>query len=130
MIMRSATEPCSYEGRRGEFAASRCPAGGTRSTSHHTSGATSSRASPNAGGLAGEPSRIDTRTLALKDVTAVGILSRSPGLDATIRAYADKAVDPRPWWWSPPPISGQVAVITTNAPDAWLVLRCAVWASR
>ncbi|RSM43238.1 alcohol dehydrogenase [Amycolatopsis balhimycina DSM 5908] len=47
-------------------------------------------------GLAGEPSRIDTRTLALKDVTAVGILSASPGLDATIRAYADGSVDPRP----------------------------------
>ncbi|MGW3571912.1 zinc-dependent alcohol dehydrogenase [Streptomyces sp. NPDC000941] len=47
-------------------------------------------------GLAGEPSRIDTRTLALKDVTAVGVLSASPGLDATIRAYADGSVDPRP----------------------------------
>ncbi len=47
-------------------------------------------------GLAGEPSRIDTRTLALKDVTAVGVLSASPGLDATIRAYADASVDPRP----------------------------------
>lgn len=47
-------------------------------------------------GLAGEPSRIDTRTLALKDVTGVGILSASPGLDATIHAYAEKAVDPRP----------------------------------
>ncbi|MEU0584548.1 alcohol dehydrogenase catalytic domain-containing protein [Streptomyces sp. NPDC006132] len=47
-------------------------------------------------GLAGEPSRVDTRTLALKDVTAVGILSASPGLDATIRAYAGGTVDPRP----------------------------------
>jgi len=47
-------------------------------------------------GLAGEPSRIDTRTLVLKDVTAVGILSGSPGLDATIRAYATGSVDPRP----------------------------------
>ncbi|MET9087993.1 alcohol dehydrogenase catalytic domain-containing protein [Streptomyces sp. NPDC004237] len=47
-------------------------------------------------GLAGEPSRIDTRTLALKDVTAVGILSASPGLAATIRAYAAGTVDPRP----------------------------------
>ncbi len=47
-------------------------------------------------GLAGSPSRIDTRTLALKDVTAVGILSASPGLADTIRAYADGAVDPRP----------------------------------
>ncbi|WP_043677634.1 zinc-dependent alcohol dehydrogenase [Streptomyces xylophagus] len=47
-------------------------------------------------GLAGEPSRIDTRRLALKDVTAVGVLSASPGLDDTIRAYADGTVDPRP----------------------------------
>ena len=47
-------------------------------------------------GLAGQPSLIDTRTLALKDVTAVGILSASPGLADTIAAYADGAVDPRP----------------------------------
>ncbi|MEV6590165.1 zinc-dependent alcohol dehydrogenase [Streptomyces acidicola] len=47
-------------------------------------------------GLAGEPSRIDTRRLALKDVTAVGVLSASPGLDATIQAYASGSVDPRP----------------------------------
>ncbi|CAL9282629.1 zinc-dependent alcohol dehydrogenase [Streptomyces sp. SudanB52_2052] len=47
-------------------------------------------------GLAGEPSRIDSRTLALKDVTAVGILSASPGLAATIRAYAAGTVDPAP----------------------------------
>lgn len=47
-------------------------------------------------GLAGTPSTIDTRTLALKDVTAVGVLSASPGLEATIRAYADGTVDPRP----------------------------------
>lgn len=47
-------------------------------------------------GLAGSPSRIDTRTLALKDVTAVGVLSASPGLDATIDAYARGRVDPRP----------------------------------
>ncbi|MFH8491088.1 zinc-binding dehydrogenase [Streptomyces longisporoflavus] len=47
-------------------------------------------------GLAPEPSRIDTRTLALKDVTAVGVLSASPALDATITAYADGSVDPRP----------------------------------
>jgi threonine dehydrogenase-like Zn-dependent dehydrogenase len=47
-------------------------------------------------GLAGTPSVIDTRRLALKDVTAVGILSASPGLTATIEAYARRAVDPRP----------------------------------
>jgi threonine dehydrogenase-like Zn-dependent dehydrogenase len=47
-------------------------------------------------GLSGQPSRIDTRDLVLNDVTAVGILSASPGLDATIAAYASGAVDPRP----------------------------------
>jgi threonine dehydrogenase-like Zn-dependent dehydrogenase len=47
-------------------------------------------------GLAGSPSCIDTRALALKDVTAVGILSASPGLDATIEAYSAGLVDPRP----------------------------------
>ncbi|MFC4693361.1 MULTISPECIES: zinc-dependent alcohol dehydrogenase [Geodermatophilus] len=47
-------------------------------------------------GLAGSPSRIDTRTLVLEDVTAVGVLSASPGLADTIAAYASGAVDPRP----------------------------------
>jgi threonine dehydrogenase-like Zn-dependent dehydrogenase len=47
-------------------------------------------------GLAGSPSMVDTRTMALKDVTAVGILSASPGLDQTIAAYANGVVDPRP----------------------------------
>jgi threonine dehydrogenase-like Zn-dependent dehydrogenase len=47
-------------------------------------------------GLAGRPSLIDTRRLVLADVTAVGILSASPGLDATIAAYASGAVDPLP----------------------------------
>ena len=47
-------------------------------------------------GLSGTPSVIDTRTLALKDVTAVGILSGSPGLRGTIERYASGAVDPRP----------------------------------
>jgi threonine dehydrogenase-like Zn-dependent dehydrogenase len=47
-------------------------------------------------GLAGVPSPVDTRDLVLKDVTAVGILSASPGLADTITAYAEGVVDPRP----------------------------------
>ncbi|TQS44074.1 zinc-dependent alcohol dehydrogenase [Cryptosporangium phraense] len=47
-------------------------------------------------GLSGAPSLLDTRTLVLKDVTAVGILSASPGLADCIDAYARGAVDPRP----------------------------------
>jgi len=47
-------------------------------------------------GLAPVPSEIDTRYLVLRDVTAVGILSASPGLQETIDLYASGAVDPRP----------------------------------
>ncbi|MBP2329703.1 threonine dehydrogenase-like Zn-dependent dehydrogenase [Kibdelosporangium banguiense] len=47
-------------------------------------------------GLSGSPSTIDTRTLVLKDVTAIGVLSASPGLAATIEAYAKRVIDPRP----------------------------------
>jgi 2-desacetyl-2-hydroxyethyl bacteriochlorophyllide A dehydrogenase len=46
-------------------------------------------------GLAGEPNRLDTRTIVLKDVTVVGVLSASPGMDATIDRYA-AGLDPRP----------------------------------
>jgi threonine dehydrogenase-like Zn-dependent dehydrogenase len=47
-------------------------------------------------GLSGTPSLIDTRTLAFKDVTAIGILAASQGLAGAIDGYADGTVDPRP----------------------------------
>lgn len=47
-------------------------------------------------GLAGSPSLIDTRALALKDVTAIGILAGSQGLVAAVDRYAAGDVDPRP----------------------------------
>ena len=47
-------------------------------------------------GIAGRPSIVDTRALVLKDVTAVGVLSASPGLAGAITRYASGAVDPRP----------------------------------
>ena len=46
-------------------------------------------------GIAGEPSLIDTRTLAISDVTVVGVLSASGGLEETVDLYATGAVDPR-----------------------------------
>ncbi len=46
-------------------------------------------------GLGHGPSLIDTRTLLLNDLTATGILSASPGLEPTIRAYASGEFDPR-----------------------------------
>jgi threonine dehydrogenase-like Zn-dependent dehydrogenase len=47
-------------------------------------------------GIAGSPSLIDTRTIAFKDVTAVGILAASQGLAGTVEHYAAGSVDPRP----------------------------------
>jgi threonine dehydrogenase-like Zn-dependent dehydrogenase len=46
-------------------------------------------------GLASVASQVDTRRIALKDVTVVGILSASPALDRAIEAYASSQVDPR-----------------------------------
>jgi threonine dehydrogenase-like Zn-dependent dehydrogenase len=70
-------------------------------------------------GLAGSPSLIDTRTLALKDVTAVGILSASPGLDATIAAYASGAVDPRPLVAATVGLEQVGAVLAGERPADW-----------
>jgi threonine dehydrogenase-like Zn-dependent dehydrogenase len=47
-------------------------------------------------GLSGRPSLVDSRTVVLKDVTVVGVLSASGGLQKTIDLYAAGAVDPRP----------------------------------
>lgn len=47
-------------------------------------------------GISGTPSTIDTRTMLLKDVTAVGVLSGSPALAGAVAAYAAGSVDPRP----------------------------------
>ncbi|MBK5249803.1 MAG: alcohol dehydrogenase catalytic domain-containing protein [Actinomycetales bacterium] len=47
-------------------------------------------------GLSVTPSMIDSRALVLKDVTAVGILGGSAGLDGAIERFASGAVDPRP----------------------------------
>ena len=47
-------------------------------------------------GISGTPSMVDTRTMLLKDVTAVGVLSGSPALAGAVEAYAEGAVDPRP----------------------------------
>ena len=47
-------------------------------------------------GVSGEPSTLDSRLLVLKDVTAVGILSASPGLKGAIDFYSRGEIDPRP----------------------------------
>jgi threonine dehydrogenase-like Zn-dependent dehydrogenase len=67
-------------------------------------------------GLAGAPSLVDTRTMAFKDVTAVGILSGSPALDATIVAYAEGSVDPRPLVAATVGLDGVGAVLAGRRP--------------
>ena len=47
-------------------------------------------------GLAGKPSPVDSRDVALNDITAVGILGASAGLASAIEHYADGRVDPGP----------------------------------
>lgn len=68
-------------------------------------------------GLAGTPSLIDTRDLALRDVTAVGVLSASPGLSGTIEAYATGAVDPRPLIADSVPIDALPGILAGRRPD-------------
>jgi threonine dehydrogenase-like Zn-dependent dehydrogenase len=70
-------------------------------------------------GLSGTPSTIDTREIALKDVTAVGILGASAGLEGAITAYANKAVDPRPLVAATVSLDQIVDVLAgTRPPDA------------
>lgn len=45
-------------------------------------------------GLSSTPSLVDSREIALKDITAVGILSASPGLAGAIASFASGAVVP------------------------------------
>jgi len=45
-------------------------------------------------GVSGSASLLDTRQLVVNDITAVGVLSGSPGLAATIEAYASGRVAP------------------------------------
>ena len=47
-------------------------------------------------GLSSTPSLVDSRDIALKDITAVGILSASPGLAGAIASFASGAVVPDP----------------------------------
>ena len=45
-------------------------------------------------GLSSAPSLVDSRDITLKDITAVGILSASPGLAGAIEAFANRTVVP------------------------------------
>jgi threonine dehydrogenase-like Zn-dependent dehydrogenase len=67
-------------------------------------------------GLAGVPSPIDTRLLVLRDVTFVGILGGSSGLQGAIDAYVSRAVDPRPLVATTMALAGTGAVLAGVRP--------------
>ncbi|NQW73848.1 MAG: alcohol dehydrogenase, partial [Actinobacteria bacterium] len=67
-------------------------------------------------GLAGSHSHVDSRRLALKDVTAVGVLSASPGMAGTIERFASGAVDPRPLVSATVGLDGVAAVLAGDRP--------------
>lgn len=69
-------------------------------------------------GLAGSPSPVDTRTLVLKEVTAVGILGASAGLAGAIDAYAEGSVDPRPLVAAAVGLDDVAAVLAGERPAA------------
>lgn len=68
-------------------------------------------------GIAGEPSLIDSRDLALKDVTAVGVLSASGGLEETVDLYATGAVDPRPLVAATVGLEATAAILAGERPN-------------
>ena len=67
-------------------------------------------------GIAGTPSPVDARAFALKDVTAVGVLGASAGLEGAIEAYASGAVDPRPLVAATVPLEGTAAILRGERP--------------
>lgn len=67
-------------------------------------------------GLSARPSLADTRLLVLRDITAVGVLSASPGLADTIAAYASGRVDPRPLVAATVPLEATASVLAGERP--------------
>ncbi|MEV0594599.1 zinc-dependent alcohol dehydrogenase [Nonomuraea cavernae] len=70
-------------------------------------------------GLAGTPSPVDTRAVALKDVTAVGVLGASAGLAETVELYASGTVDPRPLVAATVALDEVAAVLAGRRPAEW-----------
>jgi threonine dehydrogenase-like Zn-dependent dehydrogenase len=69
-------------------------------------------------GIAGIPSMIDSRTLVLKDLTAVGILSGSPGNAGAIKLLSTGVIDPRPLIASVVSLEESAEVLAGKRPGA------------
>ena len=70
-------------------------------------------------GIAGEPSRVDSRRIVLKDLTVVGVLGASGGLAETITRYATGTVDPRPLVAATVGLDAAVGVLSGERDPAW-----------
>jgi threonine dehydrogenase-like Zn-dependent dehydrogenase len=70
-------------------------------------------------GLSEVPSRIDSRTLVFKDLTVIGILGASAGLDGAIDLYQAGAVDPRPLVAATVGLDDVAAVLAGVRDPAW-----------
>jgi threonine dehydrogenase-like Zn-dependent dehydrogenase len=70
-------------------------------------------------GISGEPSLVDTRRFALKDLTAVGVLGGSGALAQTIATYAAGTVDPRPLVAATVGLEEAVDVLAGHRDPAW-----------
>jgi threonine dehydrogenase-like Zn-dependent dehydrogenase len=70
-------------------------------------------------GLSGEPSLLDSRRIALQDVTVVGVLSASGGLAGAAELYASGAVDPRPLIAATVGLDEVAGVLAGRRDEAW-----------
>jgi threonine dehydrogenase-like Zn-dependent dehydrogenase len=70
-------------------------------------------------GLSAGPSRVDTRHLTLRDLTAVGVLSASGGLAGVVDLYAGGAVDPRPLVAATVALPDAADALRPDRPPAW-----------
>jgi threonine dehydrogenase-like Zn-dependent dehydrogenase len=70
-------------------------------------------------GIAGTLSQIDSRELVFREVTTLGILSGSLGLDGAIDDYANGAVDPSPLVAAVVGLSEVAGVLAGDRPPEW-----------
>ena len=70
-------------------------------------------------GLSGSPSLVDSRRVVLKDVTVVGILSASPGLNGALELFASGRVDPSPLVAAVIGLDGVAGVLGGTRDGAW-----------
>jgi threonine dehydrogenase-like Zn-dependent dehydrogenase len=70
-------------------------------------------------GLAGRPSLVDSRIIALKDLNVVGVLGASAGLAPVIELFASGAVDPRPLLAATVGLDDVPMVLAGDRRDEW-----------